>query len=220
MATNHEARADGGPPLSCPDTRPQRVPPRAPTRQFVKPRLKQTLTLIAPSQTPSRRQGIPVRPIRLRSFFVLALILVAAAGAAPAQPGSQLTGLENVYVHPGRPAMEVYVLGDVGAPGKWRVDTEVTLFDLLAVANPGGVGAGREDARVHLFRSDGITRELVLETNMSELITSNLATTSLQPGDVLRVETVVDNPFPLQQTIQTVTSIASLVLLIISLTSN
>ena len=116
--------------------------------------------------------------------------------------------------------MEVYVLGDVGAPGKWRVDTEVTLFDLLAVANPGGVGAGGADARINLFRSDGITRELVLETDMSELITSNLATTSLQPGDVLRVETVVDRPFPLRETVQTISSVASLVLLIISLTSS
>ena len=48
---------------------------------------------------------------------------------------------------------------------------------------------------------------------MDDLITSARATMRLQPGDVIRVETIIDRPFPILQTLQTVTGVVSLILL-------
>lgn len=70
---------------------------------------------------------------------------------------------------------------------------------------------------MHLYRLAGSSRTLYLEAVMAEFITSERATVKLEPEDVLRVETAVDHSFPFQETIQTISSLAGLVLLMISL---
>lgn len=149
---------------------------------------------------------------------LLALFLLLCLQPAHAQGG----GFENVYVEPGRPAMEVYVLGDVGRPGKWRVTRGISLFDVLAVAVPAGAGAlgGEAEVTIELYRVRGNMRELVFEDDLASLISSADATMPLQAGDVLRVQAVVNRKIPLREILQITTSIASLVLLIVSLASS
>ena len=150
-------------------------------------------------------------------MIVLLWVVLGVGAASPVR--AQGTGVENLYILPGRPAMEIYLLGGVSRPGKWRVDTEATLFDVLAVANPTGVG-GNQEVKVQLFRSVGATRSLVLDTSLEEIVAGEQATMPLQADDVLRVETIVDRPFSLLQTIQTVSSVAGLVLLIVNIATN
>ena len=153
---------------------------------------------------------------------VIALLVAIAVVMGIPDVHAQEVGVENVYLEPGRPAMAVYMLGDVGRPGKWRVNTDMRLFDLLAVALPvgtGSAGGGKAEVRVELYRVSGNTRTLAFQGSLSPLIVSEEASMPLEAGDVIRVETVVKRGLPLLEILQITTSVATLVLLVVNLVS-
>ena len=156
---------------------------------------------------------------RWASALCLAALVVFSARGVAAQGQ---VGPENVYLQPGQPGMDIYILGDVARPGKWRVTTGAELFDVLAVAVPAGTGgAGGASSRVdvELYRSSGSTRRLVYEGSLDPLITSSEATMSLEAGDVIQVKAIISRPLRLVEVVQVVTGVASLILLVVNLAS-
>jgi polysaccharide export outer membrane protein len=83
-------------------------------------------------------------------------------------------------------SQRVSLLGEVGRPGRYVIESKVAIFDLLAEA--GGVTADGSDI-VYLLRPDKEGKVVRYEINLKTLADgkSNAATESIQPGDSILV---------------------------------
>lgn len=158
-----------------------------------------------------------------RSLFIL-LFCTAIAGTSYGQDGA-VEGMETLYARPGHPTMVIYVMGDVGTSGRWRVEHEVKLLDLLAVAQPAVImteeSPSVEDVRVQVYRGSDQGRTLTFDESIESLLTSSSAGLPLQEDDIVVVDLIdkSQSSRTIQTVLQIVTSVASLVLSAIAVAS-
>lgn len=130
--------------------------------------------------------------MKLFRIFLL-LLLSAGIASSHAQDTGQLA-LENVYARAGHATMVIYVGGDVALPGRWRVETEAELLDLLAVARPTEIMVENnptiEKVGVQVYRGANDGRSLVFDEPFQSLLTSSSASLRLEEGDFIVVDIV------------------------------
>ena len=164
---------------------------------------------------------IKARQMMQRSLGSLLFLLVYTLPVF-AQDAGQTT-MENQYARPGHPTMVIYVLGDVGITGRWRVEREAQLLDVLAVARPAAIttedSQSLEDVRVKVYRGSDDGRALVFNEPIESLLTSSNASLRLEEGDVVVVDLIekVNATNSFREVLQIVTGVASLVLTAIAL---
>lgn len=142
--------------------------------------------------------------------------------------GGETPSYVNEFYRPGRPTMLIYVLGQVGQPGMWRVEENVDLIDLLAAAGLpalGQEGAAGARARyvLHIYRGPREQREAVYSEPIGRILAEGSSYPPLEPGDILIMEQDVSRRVTVGQIfeyVRTVTSLISLYLLVRSLTSD
>lgn len=150
---------------------------------------------------------------------ILGLLVFVPAGLAQSttSPGQYV----QVYARPGRPTINVFVWGSVGAPGIWRVEPEVDLVELLSVVRVPGVGideAGvHEQTRLQIFREQGGRRVEVYSEEVEYLLSVARAYPTLQEGDILEVTTRRRTKVNVLMVSQVVGTLSSLVVLVLSL---
>ena len=159
----------------------------------------------------------------MQRCLVVSFVLLLAVLPASAQ-GTGLAAMENLYARPGHPTMVIYVLGDVATTGRWRVEREVQLLDLLAVAGPLVVLTEEsetvEDVRVKVFREADQGRRLTFNESIESLLTSANASLLLEEGDVVVVDIIEkrqSTTVSLREVLAIATSVASLVLTAVAL---
>lgn len=159
----------------------------------------------------------------MQRWLVVSFILLFAVLPVSAQ-GTGLAAMENLYARPGHPTMVIYVLGDVAITGRWRVEREVQLLDLLAVAGPSVVMTEQsetvEDVRIKVFREADQGRRLTFNEPIESLLTSANASLLLEEGDIVVVD-LIEKPasttISLREVLSIATSVASLVVTVVAL---
>jgi protein involved in polysaccharide export with SLBB domain len=165
-------------------------------------------------------------PSRLITLLAGLACLIAYSPSAEAQFVANpldvtATGTSyRVFVRPGEPIIRVQVLGDVGS-GLYAVGANTTLSELLALAG----GAPLSDANVYVartitvrvFREQGAQRRPIYESTLENLLQEPGQYPTLEDGDLLTVETELRRRFNLRETIQLVSSLASITLLALRL---
>lgn len=98
----------------------------------------------------------------------------------------------NDFRTPGQPSMTVYIWGNVGSAGIWRVDRGVDFIRLLSAAGLPGVGQDDEEVRrrvfVRVYRSQSEDRRRVYEERLDRIMERGADIPDLQNEDVLEVE--------------------------------
>ena len=173
--------------------------------------------------TPVRTNPLSTPETMMQRILVVSFILLFAGVPTSAQ-GIAEAAMENLYARPGHPTMVIYVLGDVEITGRWRVEREVQLLDLLAVARPSVVmtegSQTVEDVRVKVFREADQGRRLAFDEPMESLLTSVHASLVLAEGDVVVVDLIekqVSTTVGFREILAIATSVASLVLTAVAL---
>jgi len=160
----------------------------------------------------------------------LVLVLLVAGLAAPTPAQAQFTGSPQemisqgtsyrIFARPGEATIRVQVLGDIGA-GIYMLSPRTTLSELLAL----GGGAPLSDAgaqvrrivTVRLLRGDGGTRQVVYESELRQMLREPEAYPALQDGDIVTVESTIERRYTFRETVQLVSSLASITLLLLRL---
>lgn len=162
-----------------------------------------------------------------RTLILALLLFVTGALPAPlaaqALPDNMGTDLAVEYARPGRATMTVYLWGDLGTPGVWRVERDVDLIDLLSAARVSGIGrdaAGvASENTLHIYRGPGSDRQQIYEVELEQLLGEGADYPDLSEGDVLVIETKQRQRFGLQEASQLVTTISTLTLLVLQLSN-
>jgi hypothetical protein len=133
------------------------------------------------------------------SFFQRAfLIIIASSIACTHLAFSQGIGTdEDAFTYqfrdPGEPSMRIFIWGDVGNAGIWRVNRDVDFIELLSAARPGGVGMERARRRqrvsIRLYRVVDGDRRMVYDKPLNEILEEGLRLPDLTDEDVLEVRT-------------------------------
>lgn len=157
--------------------------------------------------------------------LTLALLVLAPAGAAAAQPSVSAAGVEQTntayysFLRTGEVPMEVFVLGEVHAPGVYAVGLGTDLDHLLALA--GGVAYSSQqedierDVSVRLYHVAGSTRTLAYEQSLDHVLAGSPALPAIEDGDVVVVDVEQRSGWLTFDTaIQVFSALATLVLLI------
>jgi len=96
------------------------------------------------------------------------------------------------YAQPGEPTMTVYMWGNVGATGIWRVGRDIDLVEFLSAVQVPGIGQERVDIRQRLtlrvFRGGSGDRREVYNKRLDNILGEGAAYPDLQDGDVLLIE--------------------------------
>lgn len=124
---------------------------------------------------------------------ILVLLLSIGISSSYGQDTGQ-SALENVYARPGRATMVIYVGGDVALAGRWRVETDAELLDVLAVAGPTEIVVENnptiQKVGVQVYRGSNGGRSLVFDEPFQSLLTSSSASLRLEEGDFIVVDIV------------------------------
>lgn len=153
---------------------------------------------------------------------LLALGALLAAAPAVAQP---LTATQPVavyrYAEPGQPTMEVSVWGAVRIPGRYQVQPDTDLLELMSFAGGPVLQPDRSDADqrviVTVTRQEGGQRSVLLEKTVPELTSSPEALPALQQGDIVTVNAEIKNRLQLRDFAVFTSTLASLTLVVLRL---
>ena len=144
------------------------------------------------------------------------LMTLAPASVAQSIPQNQYV---NQYARTGRPTIDVFIWGEVGTPGLWRVEPDIDLIELLSVARVTGVGLEEPDisrrVSLRIYREEGGQRSEIYSQQLDHILTGGRAYPTLQDGDILEVVTRRRRRLGLQTVTQIVGTAASLTLLIL-----
>jgi len=133
-------------------------------------------------------------PILRRALFIFIASSIAFAGPSLGQ-GVGTGGDDFTYQFrdPGEPSMRVYIWGDVGSAGIWRVNRDVNFIELLSAARPGGVGVERARQRqrvsIRVYRIVDNERRMIYDEQLNEILEEGLRLPDLTDEDVLEVRT-------------------------------
>lgn len=144
---------------------------------------------------------------------VLALCLVAS-------PGMAQDNFAYNYTRPGRAAITVYLWGEVGSPGIWRVEPDIDLIELLSAArvrervDEPGIS---QLTSLRIYREEGGQRNEIYNQPMDQILSEARTYPTLQDGDILEVVIRRRRRIGLQTIAQAVGAVSSLTLLILRL---
>lgn len=150
---------------------------------------------------------------------MLALLSVVPSGyAQDVLPGSQYI---NQYARAGRPTITIFLWGEVGTPGVWRVEPDVDLIELLSVVGVTGIGVDEVGTRrrtiLRIYREEGGQRSEIYNVPLERIVSEGRAYPALQDGDVLEVVTRSRGRVSFSLVTQVIGAAAALTLLIIQL---
>lgn len=99
----------------------------------------------------------------------------------------------NQYARSGRPTITVFIWGEVGTPGVWRVEPDVDLIELLSVVRVTGIGVDEVGTRrrtiLRIYREEGGQRSEIYNVPLERIVSEGGAYPAFQDGDVLEVVT-------------------------------
>jgi hypothetical protein len=157
---------------------------------------------------------------------VLALLLVAAVAVpAAAQPGASASevGETNTayysFLRTGEVPIEVFVLGEVRAPGVYAVGLGTELDHLLALAGGMAYSSTEEGIErnvvVRLYHAPGGNRVLAYEQPLDRVLAGSPPLPTLEDGDVVVVDVDVQRSWlTFDNALRVVTALASIFLVI------
>ncbi len=123
----------------------------------------------------------------------------------------------NQYARSGRSTITVFIWGEVGTPGVWRVEPDVDLIELLSVVGVTGVGVDEPDMSqrisLRIYREEGGQRSEIYSQQLDHLLTGGRAYPTLQDRDILEVVTRRRRRLGLQTVALIVGTVASITLL-------
>lgn len=176
---------------------------------------------------------LPDLPLFMLQHLTVGLLLLALTGPSVAQPTvpsptpdviSQGTSY-FVFTEPGAPTIEVLLVTDGGRAGIFRLAEETTLTEFIALA--GSAGPPSEETRqvirtttIRVLRLEGGLRRPVYEATPQQLIREPGQHPTLQDGDIVEIDTEVeevDPPFTFLQGLDVAARVASLASLVILL---
>ena len=153
------------------------------------------------------------------------LVVVAGIETASGQEFRRLGDMKtegtsyHIFAKEGEATIELILLGEVGAPGIYVVNTDVELDELIALS--GGyplISSSDADVTVtiRLFRGEGEGREMLYEASSVDMLSQPGLFPALQEGDVVTVERYTHRRrrINILQLISVATSVTSLILLI------
>lgn len=166
---------------------------------------------------------------------LVAIMLMAGAIATLAPPavGQFMDDPEDVlaegaaykiFARAGEPVIRVHVLSEAGS-GLYAVGTSTTLTELLALSGGASVGEGTTEERrtvtVRLYRRAAEAgRSMIYEAELNQMLQEPHRHPNLDEGDVLMVETTYQRRFDMLRTLQVVSGLSTVVLLVLRLAEN
>ena len=156
-------------------------------------------------------------------FLFVGLLASSLAPDSRAQdsdpPPEELT---QTYARPGIPTQTIYIWGDVGTAGVWRVERNIDLVELLSAARLTGIGQANPGYRsrtvIQVHRRSGSGHTLVYEATAEELLAPDATYPGLEDQDVVEVERRTRRKIGFQLISSIVGTAASLTLLVLRLT--
>jgi hypothetical protein len=129
-----------------------------------------------------------------RALPVAIILSIALAGTTY---GQGIADPEDAFTYqfrdPGEPSMRVFIWGDVGNAGIWRVNRDVDFIELLSAARPGGVGQERARQRqrvdIRVYRITEGERRMIYNERLNEMLEEGLQLPELADEDVVEVRT-------------------------------
>ena len=160
------------------------------------------------------------------TYYALLFVGLLAAGLASdtrAQSNPPPEGMTQLYARPGIPTQTVYLWGDLGQAGVWRVERNIDLVELLSAARLAGLGQENPGYRsttvIQIYRRSGSDgHALVYEATAEELLAPEATYPGLEDQDVIEVETRRRRKIGFQLISSIVGTAASLTLLVLRLT--
>ena len=131
----------------------------------------------------------------------------------------------NIFATEGEATFQVLVLSDVGSSGVYEIGANTELDQLLALTGltpPEESTESTTTITVRLFREGSGRRELVYEASLDQMLNEPGQHPPLREGDLLTIETFTKtrSRFDLSETLRIVSSLASIYLLVRSLSGN
>lgn len=162
------------------------------------------------------REGAATLEVDARSLFEENRQPIALREGDVVEVVGLVSTVPGFYTHtePGNESIQLTVAGAFAAPGRYIVDTGTTIGEIVALAGGlGGRGQRAEDTEiestVRLFRDGALAFEAPLE----ELYARQ--TQTLQEGDVVDLDVVVEQRGPLLTTILSVASTTASILVLL-----
>jgi len=164
--------------------------------------------------------------MKLRIAALVCAFVLSATPDAHAQfvanPAEVVAGGTSyrTFYRPGEDLIRVQVLGDIGS-GIYVIGANTTLVELLSLA--GGTPLGDRGAEVEqnvtirVLREDGGQRTIIYEADSDQLLSRPDQYPTLTNGDLVTVQTQLRRRYNLRETLQIVSSVASLALLALRL---
>jgi hypothetical protein len=128
------------------------------------------------------------------AIFIIAIFSFTLVGTSLGQNiGTEEDAFTYQFRDPGAPSMRVYIWGDVGNAGIWRVNRDVDFIELLSAARPGGIGMERARRRqrvsIRVYRIIDGERRIIYDQRLNEMLEEGLRLPDLSDEDVLEVRT-------------------------------
>ena len=162
---------------------------------------------------------------------VFSFLLIVSAISVQAQDFKRLEDINstgtsyNIFAKEGEATFQVLVISDLGNSGIYEIGGDVELDQLLAlmgVQTPESSNETSTKITVRLFREGAGRRELVYEASLEEMLTEPGQYPPLREDDLVAIETITRTRQPIDfiEGVRLVSSLASIFLLIRSLTEN
>ena len=159
---------------------------------------------------------------QIKTLLALFVALSCAfAGSVVAQNNvAELTTLaRNEYYLPGKPVMDLYILGATELQGPLRVNQDITFLELVAHLLPAGVGsvpAGvKQISTMDVYRSDSQGRRLIYSEDFRSILRGEVNPPSLQHNDMVIFEHVEREKRLTFRNVSTVIGAASSIVLLV-----
>jgi hypothetical protein len=157
--------------------------------------------------------------------LLLAAVAVLAAPPGAAQSTVSASGVEETntayyaFLRTGEVPVEVFVLGEVRAPGVYAVGLGTDLDHLLALAGGVAYGSSEEDLErdvtVRLYHQAGGSRTLAYEQSLDRVLAGAPPLPALEDGDVVVVDAEAQQEWlTFDNALRVFTALASLFLII------
>lgn len=159
------------------------------------------------------------RHLSVRLFLVLGCLLgfsdlVAAQEIGRVEQVESNTQPYYFFLRPGEATTQLYVWGNVRAPGLYEVGSETRLDQVLSLAGGPLVTAiqapGSQTVTVRIYRAESGSRALAYEAELEQMVQEPSAYPVLQDGDLVYVETKNRQGFSLRDALTILGSAAAI----------
>ena len=131
-----------------------------------------------------------------RSFWRVLPMVLVLAGFVPT-PASAQDGYprERTHMIPGRPSIDIYVLGATSSRGPWKVTDGIPFIELMSILLPEGLGNVPDNvvqkATLDVYRTDETGTHLAQSVDLRAVLRGEAPPPTLKNLDTLVFENVV-----------------------------